>query len=441
MTAQESRVLRFVFSLALCLAGATAWALDPSQPPGGNFDLTHWKLQLPTSNGVLTAASGSVDEKTPAQLEAGFTNTYFYTGSDGSMVFWAPNNGARTGGSTHPRSELRERIDPSNDNTNWLLYGTHTLTATCKVWQVASGSDVKKVIIGQIHAVNSLSNLPTVKIQYNNGVVEGMIKTNATDDDSDKKFTYATVGLSNNIAYQIKVVNGLISIAINGITNSVNVFQSDPAYTNVQQYFKAGSYNQTTNLCNCATDGARVAFYAVTLFHAPSITNQPASQTVSVGSNVTFSVGALGNPPIKYAWRFNSTPINNATNASLTIPNVQLTNAGNYSVIVTDSVGTITSVVTSSVATLTVVPLPPTASFTATPTNGVAPLNLTFTDASTGSPTSWVWVFGDAGTSTLQSPSRSYATAGVYTVSLVASNGGGSSTNTKTGYINVITVL
>src|SRR5205823_2339967 len=129
---RRNRVSPFglVFSVSLCLASATAWALDPGLPPGGNFDLNLWKLQLPTSNGVLTAASGSVDEITPAQLEAGFTNAYFYTGSDGSMVFWAPDNGARTGGSTHPRSELRELINPyapNPENTNWFLYGTHTL--------------------------------------------------------------------------------------------------------------------------------------------------------------------------------------------------------------------------------------------------------------------------------------------------------------------------
>jgi hypothetical protein len=103
--------------------------------------------------------------------------------------------------------------------------------------------------------------------------------------------------------------------------------------------------------------GARVAFYALTRYDAPSITNQPASQTVSVGSNVTFSVGALGSPPLGYAWLLNNAPINNATNATLTIPNVQLTNAGNYSVAVTDLTGGI--VTSSPPATLTVLPAAP----------------------------------------------------------------------------------
>jgi PKD repeat protein len=447
MTAHNSRFVRLVPTVALCLASVTAWALDPGLPPGSNFDLSHWKLQLPTSGGGNLTCTNltSVDEKTPAQLAAGFTNDYFYTGSDGAMVFWAPVNGATTGGSYNPRSELRELITPSGSGTagfNWIPYGTHILDAQCKVLEVstAPGSQ-KKVIIGQIHGYSGAA-LPTVKLQYNNGTLEGFIKKDATNTNNETKFTFVkNVGLNSNITYQIKVVNGLITITMNGITNSQNIFVTDPQWQNETMYFKAGDYNQDEYCSNPSTNlGARVSFYAVTLFHAPSITNQPASQVVTVGSNVTFTVGAAGNPPLRYFWKFNGAPIG-GNSATLSVPNVQLANAGSYSVIITDSVGTVTSVVTSSVATLSVLPLPPSANFTATPTNGVEPLTAEFTDASTGSPTNWNWDFGDAGISALQNPSHAYATAGVYTVRLVASNGGGSSTNMKTAYINVITPL
>jgi len=74
----------------------------------------------------------------------------------------------------------------------------------------------------------------------------------------------------------------------------------------------------------------------------------------------------------------------------------------------------------------------PVASFTASPTSGTAPLNVTFTDTSTGSPTSWAWDFGDGGTSTAQNPSHSYAAAGTYTAKLTATNSGGSSSASTT---------
>jgi PKD repeat protein len=87
--------------------------------------------------------------------------------------------------------------------------------------------------------------------------------------------------------------------------------------------------------------------------------------------------------------------------------------------------------------TVAAAPPAPTASFSATPTSGPAPLTVQFTDASTGSPTAWSWDLGDGGTSTAQNPSHAYTAAGTYTVTLTASNSGGSDTVTRTGLISV----
>ncbi|MCA9759086.1 MAG: PKD domain-containing protein [Candidatus Eisenbacteria bacterium] len=78
-----------------------------------------------------------------------------------------------------------------------------------------------------------------------------------------------------------------------------------------------------------------------------------------------------------------------------------------------------------------------TANFSGTPTSGTAPLAVSFTDLSTGSPTSWSWNFGDGGTSSSQNPSHTYTAAGTYTVSLTATNACGSDGETKTNYITV----
>jgi C1A family cysteine protease/uncharacterized membrane protein len=80
---------------------------------------------------------------------------------------------------------------------------------------------------------------------------------------------------------------------------------------------------------------------------------------------------------------------------------------------------------------------PPVANFAGAPTSGTAPLTVTFTDSSTGSPTSWNWNFGDGSTSTAKNPSHTYTSAGTYTVSLNATNSAGSNTLTRTGYITV----
>jgi Immunoglobulin domain/NHL repeat len=71
----------------------------------------------------------------------------------------------------------------------------------------------------------------------------------------------------------------------------------------------------------------------------PTITTQPAGQAVSGGRTATFTVGVSGSQPLFYQWWFNGTNILGATNASLTLANVQTTNAGSYAVLVSNAWG------------------------------------------------------------------------------------------------------
>jgi PKD repeat protein len=79
--------------------------------------------------------------------------------------------------------------------------------------------------------------------------------------------------------------------------------------------------------------------------------------------------------------------------------------------------------------------------FAGSPTMGESPFTVAFTDQSTGDRTSWLWDFGDGGTSSLQNPFHPYVTFDcnqTYTVSLtVTGAGGGSGTKTKEEYITV----
>lgn len=84
---------------------------------------------------------------------------------------------------------------------------------------------------------------------------------------------------------------------------------------------------------------------------APVITGQPLDKTVPVGANTSFTVAAFGTPSPAYQWMFNgSTVIPGATGSTLNLSNVQSTNAGTYSVTITNLGGT----TNSFAATLTV---------------------------------------------------------------------------------------
>jgi len=79
----------------------------------------------------------------------------------------------------------------------------------------------------------------------------------------------------------------------------------------------------------------------------------------------------------------------------------------------------------------------PVTEFTVSVNGGCSPLLVSFTDLSTGNPTSWLWDFGNGNTSTFQNPSVIYVNPAAYSVTLTTSNGSGSDSVTKTAYITV----
>jgi uncharacterized lipoprotein YbaY len=175
---------------------------------------------------------------------------------------------------------------------------------------------------------------------------------------------------------------------------------------------------------------------SLTVSAAPVILLQPVSQTNVTGSDVTFTVIAAGASPLSYQWRFNSNNISGATSTSLTLTNLQLTNAGKYSVLVANSFGT----TNSKQATLTIY-MPPT--ILAQPTDQTVILSnkATFTVTATGTaPLTYQWKFNGnnvrgATRSSLTVTNVQLTNAGAYTVFL--SNRVGTLTSTQA----ILTVL
>lgn len=124
-----------------------------------------------------------------------------------------------------------------------------------------------------------------------------------------------------------------------------------PTFTlNPAQVTNSGNYFVVvTNTVGSVTSS--IATLTITNSTAPpTISTQPASQTVVRSNNVTFSVTAVGALPLAYQWFFNSNALGGATSPSLTLNNVQTNVAGDYFVVVTNNFGSLTS----SVATLIV---------------------------------------------------------------------------------------
>lgn len=168
----------------------------------------------------------------------------------------------------------------------------------------------------------------------------------------------------------------------------------------------------------------------------PPVANFSANQTSGApGLSVNFSDLSTGNPS-SWSWTFQGGSPSTSSQQNPT--GITFNSVGSYSVTLTATNGwgndseTKTGYIT--------IGNPPIADFSADVTSGPAPLTVNFTDLSTNNPNTWSWTFPGAGTasSNIQNPSSiTYQTAGVYSVSLTATNNFGNSNNTKTDYIVV----
>ena len=171
-------------------------------PPSSRFNLNNWKLTLPYNQ--VGTYGGHAVEVLAKQLTAGFKDPHFYLSTNGAMVFWCPVVGSTTGNTKFPRSELREMLEPGNEDHNWTSSGTHVLAGRCRLLQVPS---YPKVVIGQIHSYRGKAK-PLVKLQYYKGRIEALVKLSPVAG-KDKLIKFTDVEPRSDIDWQIKVSGSL----------------------------------------------------------------------------------------------------------------------------------------------------------------------------------------------------------------------------------------
>ena len=178
---------------------------------------------------------------------------------------------------------------------------------------------------------DNATNAPTYVLE----IPIASLLTNDTDADTD---TLSVSGIT------LTTTNGITLI-----TNATTIF-----YSNSVSVSDRFNYTISDASGGSATGAVLITSLAITNI-PPTITTHPQSQTVKLGSNVTFSVVATGTPTPGYQWQFNGSPISGATSSTYIRSNAQFADAGNYSVLVTNIAGS----PVSSNAALTVLPLAP----------------------------------------------------------------------------------
>jgi poly(beta-D-mannuronate) lyase len=272
-------------------------------PPAENFDLSTWKLSIPVNDGDGTATDISVSE-----LLNGYENsTYFYTASDGGMVFKCPVNGFKTSANTsYTRVELREMLRGTNtsipaqgvNKNNWV-FGTapaadksaaagydgemNATLAVNHVTTTGSSGHIGRVIIGQIHANND----EPVRIYYRklrNNTLGSIYFAHEPTDGNGSEQWHEMIGSSSNSAsnpsdgialnevfsYRIKVVGDNLTVTIiregkEDVVKSVNMVNSGFNVGGQYMYFKAGVYH--VNNSGDDNDYAQATFYALEKSH------------------------------------------------------------------------------------------------------------------------------------------------------------------------------
>lgn len=234
------------------------------------IDLSHWKVTIPEGKGK----GGAISVSPPEILQYGTNETlkpYMYNDStSGALVFHAYPSDATTANTKYSRSELREQMEPGNDNVNWTFAQGGTLKAKMAMSDVSRAKDGKyhRVIIAQIHGrlTNEQRDLigqkdnnapPMLKIYWHNGKIrvktkvlknagvdqETILHKEAWGDDEGRNFEQE-VGF-RKFTIEVMVSDGKMVVSLN--KNEFFVYDSPSIrrWGIFENYFKVGNYLQT----------------------------------------------------------------------------------------------------------------------------------------------------------------------------------------------------
>lgn len=215
--------------------------------------LANFDLQLP-----IASSSGGTAEQIAATKVAGCSGyqnaDWFYWNTASSyLVMNAPPTStpcAKTSGSKHCRTELREAVPSS-----WSPSGTNTMNVKLKVAQADDGD--YGTVIGQVFSASF--SKPIIELYYNpNGVITVGLET-TTSGGSENFTQVGTIPENTVFTYELNYSNDELTVSINGgeATNFAVTQLGTP-----DAYFKVGDYNQGTDVAS------EVDIYSIDVVHS-----------------------------------------------------------------------------------------------------------------------------------------------------------------------------
>lgn len=253
-----------------------------------NIDLSYWKVTLPVAN-----EEGKPIEISPPEI-LDFANIhvakpYMYIDSTkGAIVFHAMPTDSKTRNTKYTRSELREQMEPGNNNANWTFADGAYMKGKLAMEATSRGSDGKyhRTIIMQIHGrlTNEQRNLigeddnnapPILKIYWDQGKVRIKTKVlknlSATDKEllhedawgNDEGFNFEEEVGFGKFTLEVKVSEGKMVIILNETEYKVYKGIHMKKWGIFENYFKAGNYFQSRDKGSFS----KVRFYELEVSH------------------------------------------------------------------------------------------------------------------------------------------------------------------------------
>ncbi len=306
--------------------------------------------------------------------------------------------------------------NPSMSSLTNITYVNSTLNETFYKSDLIYNQNWRpyNVVSGESQLINGINEYP---IYYGENLTDPNNNFHLMFIDLDAAGFSPTSGLANlinngaiTVNYSFNDLQGLASFAAYGFFSACNWGTGIPQ----------ASYN---GLCGYNVQGIPPVTPAANF----TATNKSGTAPLNVQFTDTSS-----NSPTSWLWNFGDGGSSTQQN-----PDYTYTIPGTYNVTLTaiNSAGNNTIIENNLI---TVNYASPIAGFTENTTSGLNPLNVQFSDQSTGNVTSYYWTFGNGGSSTLQNPTYTYNIAGIYTVTLTASNAYGNNTVTMASLIDVI---
>jgi gliding motility-associated-like protein len=406
---------------------------------------TNYTITATDVNGCINTNTTSVAIVTSPTINVNNSviclgNATSLTASGANTYTWNPATGLST------TTSATVTANPTVTTTYTITGASGTCTASTTATLTVNNLPVIAVNSGTICAGQQTATLTVsgTSLSYTWSPATGLSATSGATVIANPTVTttYTIAGTDANTC--INVINSIVTvhqvpaISISSTKDSIcsgqNISLSTSGATNYT-WMPGGIISSSLNVSpvNSSTYSvigsslsctSLVETYTIVVNPLPKVTGSVVPYSSLCGANnggVPKIVVSGGTPAYNYQWYNGSISIPNATKDSLN--NV---GPGTYSVLITDSKG---CVATGGTTTFTVTGSGlVTASITPIYTQEYAPVNVLFTNGSTGA-TTYNWNFGNGTTSTQQYPSTvSYTNAGTYSVTLIANNGNCSDT-------------